>query len=111
MEVARIQMLTFYRKKGWPRRYRVRYLPTLPTRRGTAQTDYAPEMPVPWVIWIPRSMAKIQTKVAFMLMEFLPENVAMDADGGLDTHHGQIVQQHRVKFYDAAAHVQVSPLL
>lgn len=31
--------------------------------------------------------------VAFILMEFLPGNVAIDADGGWKTHHGVIPYQ------------------
>jgi aminoglycoside phosphotransferase (APT) family kinase protein len=49
------------------------------------------------------------TGVAFMLMEFLPGNVAIDADGGYEAHRGQIPPQHRGGFYDAVAQVQVSP--
>jgi len=52
-----------------------------------------------------------RTRVAFMLMEFLPGNVAIDADGGYEAHRGQIPPQHRGSFYDAAAQVQVTPLL
>lgn len=51
------------------------------------------------------------TGVAFMLMEFLPGNVAIDADGGYEANRGHIPQQHRGSFYDAAAQVQVNPLL
>ncbi|CZT01770.1 uncharacterized protein RCO7_01963 [Rhynchosporium graminicola] len=49
-----------------------------------------------------------QTGVAFVLMEFLPDNVAMDADGGYEAHRGQIPLQRRDGFYDSTAHVQSS---
>ncbi|CZT42580.1 uncharacterized protein RSE6_02504 [Rhynchosporium secalis] len=47
------------------------------------------------------------TGVAFMLMELLPGNVAMDADGDYEAHRGQIPLQRRDGFYASAAHVQV----
>ncbi|KAL5330797.1 hypothetical protein ACEPPN_000320 [Leptodophora sp. 'Broadleaf-Isolate-01'] len=47
------------------------------------------------------------TGVAFMLMELLPGNVAIDADGGYEAHRGQIPLQRREGFYDSAAQVQV----
>ncbi|CZR66037.1 uncharacterized protein PAC_15938 [Phialocephala subalpina] len=47
------------------------------------------------------------TGVAFMLMEFLPGNVAIDADGGYEAHRGKIPLQRRGSFYDAVAQVQV----
>jgi hypothetical protein len=50
---------------------------------------------------------KNPTGVAFMLMEFLPGNVAIDADGGYETHHGVIPLQYRASFYNAIAQVQV----
>jgi hypothetical protein len=50
---------------------------------------------------------KNATGVSFMLMEFLPGNVAMDANGGYETHHGAIPLQYRASFYDAMAQVQV----
>ncbi|KFY68165.1 hypothetical protein V498_10727 [Pseudogymnoascus sp. VKM F-4517 (FW-2822)] len=45
--------------------------------------------------------------VAFILMEFLPGNVAMDADGGYETHNGEIPPQHKTNFYKRIAQVQV----
>lgn len=50
------------------------------------------------------------TGVAFMLMEFLPGNVAMDADGGYEAHRGRVAVQRREGFYDAVARIQVSCL-
>jgi hypothetical protein len=38
---------------------------------------------------------KNSTGVAFMLMEFVPGNVATDADSGYETHHGEIPPQYR----------------
>ena len=49
--------------------------------------------------------------VAFILMEFLPGNVAMDADGGYETHNGEIPPQHKINFYNEMAQVQVSTLI
>ncbi|OBT97653.1 hypothetical protein VE01_04426 [Pseudogymnoascus verrucosus] len=46
--------------------------------------------------------------VAFILMEFLPGNVAMDADGGYKTHNREIPPQHKTNFYNEMAQVQVS---
>lgn len=48
---------------------------------------------------------------AFILMEFLPGNVAMDADGGYKTHNGEIPPQHKSNFYNKMAQVQVSTLI
>jgi len=45
--------------------------------------------------------------VAFMLTEFLPGNVAIDANGGYEVHHGQIPPQHKASFYNATAQIQV----
>ncbi|KAK3681685.1 hypothetical protein B0T22DRAFT_531107 [Podospora appendiculata] len=39
------------------------------------------------------------TGVAFMLMEFIPGNVAMDADGGHEVHRGNIRLNRREAFY------------
>lgn len=46
--------------------------------------------------------------VAFMLMEFLPGNVAIDADGGYEAHRGRIPLHRRTGFHDAVARIQVS---
>ncbi|OAF54452.1 hypothetical protein VC83_09237 [Pseudogymnoascus destructans] len=45
---------------------------------------------------------------AFILMEFLPGNVAMDASGGYATHNGEIPipPQHKSNFYNEIARVQ-----
>lgn len=48
-------------------------------------------------VWIP-----------FMLMEYLPGIVAMDADGGYDVHHGEIAACHKPDFYEEMASIQVS---
>ncbi|ELR06926.1 hypothetical protein GMDG_02296 [Pseudogymnoascus destructans 20631-21] len=45
--------------------------------------------------------------VAFILMEFLPGNVAMDVDGGYETHNGEIPPQHKTTFYNEVAQIQV----
>ncbi|KAH9210410.1 hypothetical protein DL95DRAFT_427659 [Leptodontidium sp. 2 PMI_412] len=47
------------------------------------------------------------TGVAFMLMELLQGNVAIDADGGYKAHHGQIPLQRKAGFYNSVAQVQV----
>jgi hypothetical protein len=44
---------------------------------------------------------------AFIIMEFLPGNVAMDAFGGWASHHGIIPFQHRHSFYLSVAKLQV----
>lgn len=49
--------------------------------------------------------------VAFILMEFLPGNVAMDADGGYETHNGEIPTQHKTHFYNEVAQIQVNILI
>ena len=46
--------------------------------------------------------------VVFVLMEFLPGNVAIDADGGYESHRGKIPPQYKERFYKAVAQVQVS---
>jgi aminoglycoside phosphotransferase (APT) family kinase protein len=46
--------------------------------------------------------------VAFILMEFLPGNVAIDANGGYATNKGQIPHEHRPSFYNSVAQIQVS---
>ncbi|OBT85764.1 hypothetical protein VE02_05834 [Pseudogymnoascus sp. 03VT05] len=43
---------------------------------------------------------------AFILMEFLPGNVAMDANGGYKTHNGEIPPEHKSNFYNEMAQVQ-----
>ncbi|KAH7317583.1 hypothetical protein BKA65DRAFT_557002 [Rhexocercosporidium sp. MPI-PUGE-AT-0058] len=43
--------------------------------------------------------------VAFMLMELLPGNVAIDADGSYEAHRGQIPLERREGFYISAARV------
>ncbi|KAI1182632.1 kinase-like domain-containing protein [Nemania serpens] len=45
--------------------------------------------------------------VAFILMEFLPGNVAMDAFGGWASHYGAIPPEHRYSFYSSVARMQV----
>lgn len=45
--------------------------------------------------------------VAFMLMEYLSGDVAMDADGGYDAHQGEIPLHRRAQFYEATANAQV----
>jgi len=48
-----------------------------------------------------------QAQVAFLLMEFLPGNVAVDADGGYEIHQGHIPPKHREGFYNAVARIHV----
>ncbi|KAK3331736.1 hypothetical protein B0T19DRAFT_85996 [Cercophora scortea] len=45
------------------------------------------------------------TGAAFMLMEFIPGNVAMDVDGGHTVHRGNIRLDRREAFYSAVARV------
>ncbi|KAK3368594.1 hypothetical protein B0H63DRAFT_441835 [Podospora didyma] len=45
--------------------------------------------------------------VAFMLTEFLPGMVAMEADGGFAVHRAQIPAERRPGFYSAVAEIQV----
>ncbi|KAG8156786.1 hypothetical protein KVR01_013391 [Diaporthe batatas] len=44
---------------------------------------------------------------AFMLMEFIPGDTAMDSFGGWDVHKGETPTQFKDKFYAALAHIQV----
>lgn len=44
----------------------------------------------------------------FILMEFLPGNVAMDLCGGWASHHGIIPFQYRAEFYSSMARIQVN---
>jgi aminoglycoside phosphotransferase (APT) family kinase protein len=45
------------------------------------------------------------TGAAFILIEFLPRNVAMDADGGYETHHSEIPCQYKAFFHNQVAQV------
>ncbi len=44
---------------------------------------------------------------AFMLMEFVPGDTAMDSFGGWHKHHGEIPAEHKPKFYRSMARYQV----
>ena len=46
--------------------------------------------------------------VPFILMEYLPGIVAMDADGGYHVHYGEIAARHKPNFYKNVASIQVS---
>ncbi|KAK0630874.1 hypothetical protein B0T17DRAFT_507310 [Bombardia bombarda] len=46
-------------------------------------------------------------RVAFILMQFLPSNVAMDADGGYKAHGGSIPSERCHGFCSAVARIQV----
>ena len=48
--------------------------------------------------------------VAFMLMEFLPGNAAMDTFGGWESHHGTIPPEYRHGFYSSIAKRQARSL-
>ncbi|RDA87745.1 hypothetical protein CP532_1778 [Ophiocordyceps camponoti-leonardi (nom. inval.)] len=47
------------------------------------------------------------TNAAFILMQFVPGNVATDSDGGYKVHQGQVPLYRRPSFYLAAAKIQV----
>ncbi|KAI1110159.1 kinase-like domain-containing protein [Nemania sp. NC0429] len=47
------------------------------------------------------------TGLAFIMMEFLPGNVAMDLFGGWASHHGEIPSEHRRCFYSSVSKMQV----
>lgn len=46
---------------------------------------------------------------AFMIMECLPGNAAMDLDGGYKSHYGEIPSRRKPEFFRAVATVQVIP--
>jgi Phosphotransferase enzyme family len=54
---------------------------------------------------------KTNIGVPFILMEYVPGIVAMDADGGWEVHHGEIAGSHKPKFYSTMASIQVSSQL
>ena len=45
--------------------------------------------------------------VPFILMEYMPGIVAMDADGGYQVHRGEIAARHKPTFYRSVARIQV----
>ncbi|GES58310.1 phosphotransferase enzyme family [Aspergillus terreus] len=67
-----------------------------------AKTD----IPIPHVFGYEFSDAN-EIGAAFILMEFLPGPSAMDADGGYETHHGQIPTTKKEEFYREVAGIQV----
>lgn len=67
------------------------------------------KIPVPKVLGYEINQEKIWR--AFMIMEFIPGSTAMDAFGGWDTHHGEIHPEHKAKFCNDIAHIQVAPIL
>ncbi|KAK7408621.1 hypothetical protein QQX98_009185 [Neonectria punicea] len=46
--------------------------------------------------------------VAFILMDFIPGDSAMDSSGGWHAHHGKIPSRYKSKFYHQVAQMQVS---
>jgi hypothetical protein len=48
--------------------------------------------------------------VAFMIMEYIPADTAMDSFGGFSTHRGEIPPQFKEKYYNAMAEIQVSSI-
>jgi hypothetical protein len=68
------------------------------------------EIPVPQVFGSdPHNKTNIG--VPFILMEYIPGIVAMDADGSWEAHHGEIAGSQKSNFYRTTASIQVSSQL
>ncbi|OAT13807.1 hypothetical protein BDBG_08936 [Blastomyces gilchristii SLH14081] len=63
-------------------------------------------IPVPQVFGYELSRVNI-VGAAFMIMEFIPGNTAMDAFGGWHVHKGEIPSNYKAKFFRAIAGIQV----
>ena len=63
-------------------------------------------LPVPEVYGY-EAAADNKVRAAFMLMNFIPGDTAMDASGGYDCHRGEIPPQNKPRFCDDVAKAQV----
>lgn len=66
-------------------------------------------VPVPMVFGY-ESSTDNPVGAAFILMEFIPGDTAMDSFGGWDTHRGRIPSEYKPHFHRQVAHMQVSSI-
>jgi aminoglycoside phosphotransferase (APT) family kinase protein len=64
------------------------------------------QIPVPEVFAYDAAGKESGVGAAFMLMEFVPGDTAMDAFGGWETHKGETPAQYKGKFHEALADIQ-----
>ncbi|KFY66895.1 hypothetical protein V496_01880 [Pseudogymnoascus sp. VKM F-4515 (FW-2607)] len=107
-----VRLLEFENQSRWIARIQLRKSTELLAKKLQREVDAMAivrertNIPVPQVFGYETNDSN-QVGVAFILMEFLPGNVAMDADGGYETHNGEIPPQHKTNFYDEVARIQV----